>query len=374
MSDPTTPRKLRFAIVGCGVIHGTHVKAIQSLPDEAELVAVCDEDPERARATAEKHGVAAFTDLAAMLREAEFDVLNVCTPSGLHAKHGVMGADAGKHVVCEKPIDVTLKAADALIGACERNKVKLVVISQSRYSSGMRQLKQWLDEGKLGTLCYGESVTKWYRTQEYYDSGGWRGTWELDGGGALMNQGVHYVDQLRWVMGPVKSISATMATRAHERIEVEDVVSATIEFENGAVGTLLASTALYPGYRQAIEVYGTGGTVIVEGNKLKHAHFQTGNEQRNASGVKGSPPLVKDFVWQENPSGGDDTPGATAAADPTIISDSGHVAHLKDLIDAIRTGRETFMNGREARAALEVIVGVYQSARSGKRVQFPVVE
>src|SRR5262249_485943 len=159
-----------------------------------------------------------------------------------------------KHIVCEKPIDVSLEAADALINACERNNVKLVVISQSRYSSGMQQLKRYLDEGKLGKLAYAESVTKWYRTQKYYDSGGWRGTWELDGGGALTNQGVHYVDQLRWIMGPVKSVAATMATRAHERIEVEDIVSATIEFENGAVGTLLASTAMFPGWRQAIEV------------------------------------------------------------------------------------------------------------------------
>jgi predicted dehydrogenase len=365
--------KFRFGIVGCGVIHTTHIDAIKEMPDEAELVAVCDEDPERARQTAEKHGVTGYTDVETMLKEADFDILCVCTPSGLHAKVGVLGANAGKHIVCEKPIDVTLEAADALINACERNGVKLVVISQSRYSSGMQQLKRYLDEGKLGKLAYAESVTKWYRTQAYYDSGGWRGTWELDGGGALTNQGVHYVDQLRWIMGPVKSVAATMATRAHERIEVEDIVSATIEFESGAVGTLLASTAMFPGWRQAIEVYGTGGTVVVENNKLKEAHFLYGGEEQGMWGVKAKPPEVKDFVAavpQEDAASG--LGAVSAAANPAAISNNGHVEHMKDLMGAIRENRDTFMNGREARNALELILAVYQSARTGQRVYLPL--
>lgn len=362
----------RFAIVGCGVIHSTHIAAIASLGEEARLVAVCDEDEARARTTAEKYGVAFYTDLATMLAEADFDILCVCTPSGMHAKHGVMGANAGKHIVCEKPIDVSLEAADRLIEACKTNNVKLVVISQARYSAGMKQLKQYLDEGRLGTLCYGESVTKWYRTQEYYDSGGWRGTWELDGGGALMNQGVHYVDQLRWVMGPVKSLSASMATRAHERMEVEDIISATIEFENGAVGTLLASTAMFPGYRQAIEVYGTGGTVIVENGKVRHAQFQTGAEERTPSGVKTAPPEVKDFVAQAAPQTEEKTNAAATAANPAAVGAGGHIEQFRDLLGAIRENRDTFMNGQEARNALEVIIAVYRSAKTGERVTFPV--
>jgi predicted dehydrogenase len=371
-------RKLRFAIVGCGVIHGTHIDAIRSLPDDAELAAVCDEVEDLARATGAKHGVPAFTDLSAMLAEAEFDVLCVCTPSGLHAKHGIEGARAGKHIVCEKPIDVSLEAADALIAACAENGVKLEVISQHRYSPGMRQLKGYLDAGRLGTLCYGESVTKWYRTQEYYDSGGWRGTWALDGGGALMNQGVHFVDQLRWVMGPVKSVAASMATRAHERIEVEDVVTAAIEFENGAVGTLLASTAMYPGFKQAIEIYGTHGTVIVEGSRVRHAQFTDGTEERSQHKLAAYPPEIKDFetVSAAGSAAGEAAGSASgpqgAAANPAAIALDGHVAHFKDLIDAVREDRETFMNGREARAALELIIGVYRSARTGERVYFPL--
>ncbi len=364
--------KFRSAIVGCGVIHGTHIDAIKSLPDLVELVAVCDEIPERANRTAEKHNVTAYTDLDTMLKEAEFDILHVCTPSGLHAAAGVKGANAGKHIICEKPIDVSLKAADALIHACKANKVKLVVVSQSRYSSGMQYLKQQLDSGRLGTLCYAESVTKWYRTQEYYDSGGWRGTWELDGGGALMNQGVHYVDQLVWAMGKPKSVAATMATRAHERIEVEDVVSATIEFESGAVGTLLASTAMYPGYRQAIEVYGTGGTVIVENNRVRHAQYQDGTEERGMFNVKAKSPEVDNFVYQGNPAEPTGEGQKSAASDPTIISLNGHVEHLRDLVGAIEEDRDTFMNGLEARNALELILAVYESARTGQRVILPL--
>ena len=353
--------KLRFAIVGCGVIHGTHIDAIKTLENDAELVAVCDEKPEAAQATAKKHGVTAYTDLAAMLQEAEFDVLNVCTPSGLHAKHGVLGAEAGKHIVCEKPIDVTLKAADSLIKACRNNNVKLEVISQSRYSDGILQLRRWLDEGKLGRICYGEATIKWYRTQGYYDSGGWRGTWELDGGGALMNQGVHYADQLRWAMGPVKSVAATMATLAHERIEVEDVVAATIEFESGAVGTLTASTDCYPGYPTTLEVYGTKGTVRIESGKIKHAQFL---EEGDNVGAYGGKPKNSEQAA---------APAADAtASDPKAVSVGGHVAHIKDLIDCVREDRETYMNGPEGRNALELILGVYQSARTGKRVQFPL--
>jgi predicted dehydrogenase len=366
--------KLRFALVGCGVIHGTHVDAIRALSDDAELIAVCDEAPGRAQRAGGKLDLPYYDNLETMLKQADFDVLNVCTPSGLHAKHGVLGAQYGKHVVCEKPIDVSLPAADRLIEACDKNGVKLVVVSQHRYSSGMRQLKQYLDEGKLGTLVYAESVTKWYRTQEYYDSGGWRGTWALDGGGALMNQGVHYVDQLRWIMGPVKSVTATMATRAHDRIEVEDVVTASIEFVSGAVGTLLASTAMYPGYRQALEVYGTGGTVIVENSKIRHAQFQDGTEERSPGGVKAKPPEVKDFVAAvpETVTDGSDT-SSQAAANPASIAVGGHVAHFKDLIEAIRDNRPPFMNGVEARNALELIVGVYRAAQTGQRVHFPVL-
>jgi predicted dehydrogenase len=351
--------KLRFAIVGCGVIHGTHIDAIKTLGDDAELVAVCDEVRAAADTTAQTHGVSAFYDLDTMLKQAEFDVLNVCTPSGLHALHGVAGANAGKHVVCEKPIDISLRAADELIAACRKNNVKLEVISQTRYAEGIQELHRYLDGGRLGDLCYGEVTIKWYRTQGYYDSGGWRGTWALDGGGALMNQGVHYADQLRWAMGPVKSLSATMATRAHERIEVEDVVTASIEFTSGAVGTLTASTACYPGYAATIEIYGTKGSVRLESNKIQHVQFVDEGEEVGAYGG-----TVTRATSSSDPS---------PAADPKAITTSGHVRQFQDLIEAVRTGRDTEINGEQGRNALELVLGVYESARNGgKRVHFPL--
>ena len=366
-------RKLRSAIVGCGVIHSAHADAISQLPEHVELVAVADDKLERAAKAGEALGVPHFHGLDALLAWGEFDILHVCTPSGLHAACGIKGANAGKHILCEKPIDVTLPAADALIEACAANNVKLEVVSQHRFSDGMQHLKTWLDEGKFGRLVFGESVTKWYRTQAYYDSGGWRGTWELDGGGALMNQGVHYVDQLRWIMGPIKSVAATMGTLSHERIEVEDIVSATIEFENGAVGTLMASTSMVPGFNQSLEVYGSKGSVRITNSKVMFAQFVTGDEPQTMWGLEGTPaPVVVDGVWQNDDAEAETTTQGQGAADPRAISNLGHVAHLKDLCECIHSGAETFMNGREARYALELIVAVYRSAKTGQRVMLPL--
>jgi UDP-N-acetyl-2-amino-2-deoxyglucuronate dehydrogenase len=193
----------------------------------------------------------------------------------------------------------------------------------------------------------------------------------LDGGGALMNQGVHYVDMLRYAMGPVASVSATMGTLAHERIEVEDIVSATIQFANGAVGTLQASTALYPGYKQAIEVYGTHGTVLIEDSKIKHAQFADGTEEQGMFSVKAKPPEVENFLARAETQVAGNA-GVSAAADPRLVGLDGHLSHYRDLVEAIATGRETFMNGQEARNALELIVAVYQSARTGQRVMLPL--
>jgi predicted dehydrogenase len=188
-----------------------------------------------------------------------------------------------------------------------------------------------------------------------------------------MNQGVHYVDQLRWIMGPVKSVAATMGTLSHERIEVEDIVSATIEFENGAVGTLMASTSMVPGFNQSLEVYGSKGSVRITNSKVQFAQFVTGDEPQTMWGLEGAPaPLVVDGIWQDEAGEAATTTQGQGAADPRAISNLGHVAHLKDLCECIHSGNETFMNGKEARYALELIVAVYRSAKTGQRVTFPL--
>jgi predicted dehydrogenase len=219
----------------------------------------------------------------------------------------------------------------------------------------VRRLRAWLDAGRLGELCYAEASVKWHRTQGYYDAGGgWRGTWELDGGGALMNQGVHYADLLRWLAGPVESVAATMATRAHARIAVEDVLSATLRFASGAVGTLVASTACFPGQGAALEVYGTRGGVRVESGRIVRADFEDGEPTE---------------VYPPAPD-----PSATqGASDPSAISADGHAAQFRDLVDAVRAGREPLVTGEEARKTLELVLGVYASARdNGRRVEFPL--
>src|SRR5271165_1703710 len=259
-----------FGIIGTGVIAAMHADAIATLPG-ARLVAVTDVAAGAATAFAAARGCAAEPDLEALLARPDIDVICVCVPSGLHAEVGVRAAKAVKHLVVEKPIDVTLAAADRLIEASRTAGVALTVISQHRFDPGLIELKRLLDGGVLGRLVLGEASTKWYRTQAYYDSAGWRGSWAMDGG-SLMNQGVHYVDLLRWCMGPVTEVTAVCTTQAHQ-IEAEDTALAIVRFGSGAVGTILSSTAACPGFPQRLEVTGTDGTVIVEDGQITRRAF-----------------------------------------------------------------------------------------------------
>ena len=254
-----------FGIVGTGVIAAMHAAAIATLP-RARLAAVTDVADGAAAAFAAARGCAAEPGLDQLLARPDVDVVCVCVPSGLHAEVGVRAAQAGKHLVVEKPIDVTLAAADRLIEAARAAGVALTVISQHRFDPGLIELKRLLGDGALGRLVLAEASTKWYRTQAYYDSAAWRGTWAMDGG-SLMNQGIHYVDLLRWCMGPVTEVTAVCATQAHQ-VEVEDTALAIVRFGSGAVGTILSSTAAYPGFPQRLEITGTDGTVIVEDGRI----------------------------------------------------------------------------------------------------------
>jgi predicted dehydrogenase len=350
-------RSLGFAIVGCGVIAPFHARAIAELPG-ASLVTVVDKVAEAAARRGAEFGVDHTTDLDAALARPDVDVVCVCVPSGEHADIGVRAARAGKHVVVEKPIDITLEAADRLIDACREAGVKLTVISQHRYDPGVRRVRELIDSGRLGRLVLGDAIIKWYRTQQYYDSGDWRGTWALDGGGCLMNQGVHYVDLLQWMMGPVESVFARTETAAHE-IEVEDVAVAVLRFASGAVGVLQASTAVYPGLPERLEVSGTGGTVIVEAGRLTVCELKDEKGETSAYGTK-----LKD--------GRGPADGETGSADPSAISHYGHREQLAELMAAIAGGGETMLNGEEGRRPLEVILAVYESARAGHEVRLPL--
>jgi predicted dehydrogenase len=347
-----------FGIIGCGVIAPFHARAIGDLPN-ARLMAVADVVPERARGVGAKFGVE-HVEVDALLERPDVDVVCVCVPSGAHAEMGVRVAAAGKHVVVEKPIEITLEAADRLITACDDHGVTLAVISQRRWDPGVRALKELVDAGRLGRLVLGDAVVKWYRTQQYYDSGDWRGTWNLDGGGALMNQGVHYVDLLQWVMGPVDRVFARCRTAAHERIEVEDIAVAVLSFAGGAVGVLECSTSVYPGLSERLEVTGTGGTVIVEAGEL------TVRELKDEKGE------TDPYGGKKRKASGDGTAPASAAANPTDISYVGHREQLGDLLRAVESGRRPRIDGREARKPLEIVLAVYESARSGRDVALPL--
>jgi UDP-N-acetyl-2-amino-2-deoxyglucuronate dehydrogenase len=368
VAQPAAPviaerEKIGFGIVGGGVIGPLHAQAIGAQPD-ARLVAVCDIVPGAAEKLASQYGAEAMTDLDAMLARDDIQIVNVCVPSGLHAEIGIKAAQAGKHVVCEKPIDITLDAADRLTAACEAAGVKLQVISQHRFSASMQRLKRAIDDGSLGRLVMGNAEIFWYRAQAYYDSGGWRGTWSLDGGGCLMNQGVHYVDLLRWAMGPVTSVTAKMGTLAHERIEVEDAAVAVIQFANGAIGSLIGTTDAFPGYTCRLEIVGTEGSVILEDGEIKAWNLKS---EMGEVGAYGRSKEEKKADAATNGKASDQ-----GAADPAAISWGGHAYEIRDLIDAIHEGRAVALPGNEARNALELILAVYRSAETGREVKMPM--
>jgi len=338
------------------VIAPFHARAIAAL-NGARLIAVADDHAERAQSVAADFNVEALS-VDALLSRPDIDVVCICVPNGRHADIGVMAANAGKHVIVEKPIEVTLEAADRLIETCQKKGVVLSVISQHRWDDGVRELKHLVDSGQLGHLVLGDAIIKWYRTQAYYDSGKWRGTVELDGGGALMNQGVHYVDLLQWLMGPVEKVFAKTGTLAHERIEVEDVALAVLSFAGGAVGVMESSTAVYPGLSERLEVTGTGGTVIVEAGVMK---------VRELKAEKGETPEYGGKV------AGDHASGPGAAGNPADVSYLGHREQIRDVLEAIETGRPPQVDGAEGRKALEIILAAYESARTGRELALPLV-
>ena len=332
-----------FGIVGAGVIAAIHADAIAMVPD-TRLAAVTDVTVGAAAAFAAAHDCAAEPDLDALLARPDVDVVSVCVPSGLHAEVGIRAARAGKHLVVEKPIDVTLGAADRLIDAARAAGVALTVISQHRFDPGLIEAKRLLDEGALGRLVLGEASTKWYRTQAYYDSAAWRGTNAMDGG-SLMNQGIHYVDLLRWCMGPVSEVTALCATQTHQ-IEVEDTSLAALRFASGALGTIVASTSVFPGFAQRLEITGTDGTITIEDGAIVRRAFSGGAHEP----------------------GGPHGAAAAAGSNPAAVDVASHAAQLEDLLTAIEVGGQPAVTGESGRATLEIVCAVYESARTGRPV------
>lgn len=364
----TESRRVRFGLVGCGAIGPTHAASLRQLNDVADLVAVADFIPERAKKVADQFKISTIykTD-EELIADPNVDAVVFATPSGRHADQAVRALRAGKHVVVEKPMDVSLAACDRMIQAEKETGRKLAVISQHRFDTASIFVRDAIQSGKLGKLILVDMSVKWYRTQEYYDAGDWRGTWVMDGGGCLMNQGVHTVDLLQWLAGPVESVIARMATAAHERIEVEDVVVASLKFKNGAIGTLTASTACFSGQPARIDLFGTDGSAIIEGDRLKYFHLKSGVQvtaeeasQHARSVASGGTASVKDE--------GATRLNAGEVKEVGAVWGDAHTAQLRDFIRAIQTDGQPLIHGVEGRKPLEIILAVYESAKRGREV------
>lgn len=347
--------KLRFGIVGCGVIGPTHAKALESLPD-AQLIAVVDSVPEKAEKMAEKYHARAYTSLQEMLERERPDVVDVCTPSGMHGEHACQVMRAGSHVIVEKPMEIKRERIEEMLRVQKETGRKMAVISQHRFDPATQQVRTLIEQGAFGRLALGNAAIPWWRSQKYYDSGAWRGTWELDGGGVLMNQSIHSIDLLQWLMGPVKSIYAYTDTLAHS-IETEDVAAAVLRFANGALGTITATTDAYPGVTTRIEIFGDKGSAIIESDSLAYLHIANEHEQ---VGDYGASPKKSKAADEEGK-------GATAQ-DPAALQASTHAIQIADMIRAIKEDGTPLLDGNGARHPVEIILGIYESARTQKEV------
>jgi predicted dehydrogenase len=341
-------------IVGCGMIARFHVRALADIPN-TKVVALVDNRPGVAKKMSDDLGLGAgaYEDLPPALARRDVDIVIVSTPSGAHMEPAVAAAEAGKHIVVEKPLEVTLERCDRIIEACDRHGVKLCTIFPSRFADANVTLKKAVEAGRFGRLTLGETTCKWWRSQAYYDQGGWRGTKALDGGGALMNQAIHNVDLLLWMMGPPTHVSAFTATLAHERIEVEDTAVACLRFKSGALGVIEATTSVHPGMPKTIAVHGDRGTAVIEQEDVLRWEFSPETEEDRA--------VRQRFAQKVGASGG--------ASDPSAISHVYHARQLTDFVQALESGRKPLVDGREGRRAVQVILAIYQSADSGRFVE-----
>jgi UDP-N-acetyl-2-amino-2-deoxyglucuronate dehydrogenase len=340
-------RSVRVALVGCGRISASHVAAIDKV-DGLDLVAVSDVDVGRARALAEERGIPAFRTIEELLGGADCDVVAVCTPSGLHPAHGIVAARAGKHVVTEKPMAISLADADGLVQACDAAGVHLFVVKQNRLNPPIQLLRRAVDKGRFGRIYLANTTVRWTRPQEYYDAAPWRGTWEFDGG-AIMNQASHYVDLMQWLVGPVESVVAKTATLAR-RIETEDTGIAVLRFRSGALGVIEVTVLTHPrNFEGSITVLGEKGTVKIGGtavNRVEHWQFaEYDDDDKLIEAANTSPPTVYGF---------------------------GHEAYYRNVLAVLRGEATPGTDGREGRKSLELILGIYESAKTGREVPLPL--
>jgi predicted dehydrogenase len=340
--------KVSVGLIGGGNISDTHARAAIAIPG-VEIAAVYGINPEKVNRLCREYGGTPYGDFNTFLAHRPMEMVVIGSPSGLHVRQGMAAAAQGLHVLVEKPIDISAERADTLIAACEKAGVKLGVIFQDRFKPEILRLKQLVDDGVLGRLLLVDARVKWYRPPEYYQRSRWRGTWAFDGGGALMNQGVHTVDLLLWLLGEVAEVQARTATMLHS-IEAEDTALALLEFSNGALATLQATTAAYPGYSRRLEITGSEGTVILENDRIIAADLR----KQYKSLVSGEPE--------------DQSPSASS---PLVSDVRGHQSAIEDFIRAVSKDETPACDGRAARRSVALIERIYQASQQFSNCRNP---
>jgi len=339
-----------FGIIGSGMVADIHAKAIQNI-ENARLAGVCSSDPLNAGKFAEKHNCKAFLNYEEMLRSEDIDIVTIASPSGNHMEPVIEAARNGKHVICEKPLEISLERIDKMVDAHEKMGTSLGGIFNYRFNDTVALLKNAIEKGRFGDISYASVHVPWWRSNEYYMNS-WRGTWKLDGGGALMNQSIHMIDLLQYLMGPIESLQGYIATRGHD-IEVEDTATAIVKFKNKALGGIYGSTASFPGQFRRLEITGTRGTVILEENTFKVWQFIDQTEED----LK----ILNRFNEIE---------GGGGISDPSAISYQPHQKNIAAFLESIDAGRAFEINGQEARKGVEIVLAIYTSAKEGKEYFF----
>lgn len=342
-------KEIVFGIIGCGMISGWHADAIAAV-NGCRLAGAFDVNPASREKFAAARGVRAYETLEQLLADPQIDVINICTPSGLHADLAIAAARAGKNILVEKPMALNSQQCDAMIAAARENGVLLSVVSQLRFAHAIQSAKTALENGSLGRVVCGDIYMKYYRSHEYYAGSKWRGTWAMDGGGALMNQGIHGVDIMRYIMGPVKSVYAICRT-LDRKIETEDTASAVLEYESGALGVIQATTSVSPGSGRRMEFNGTKGTIVLMEDTIV---------EWTAEGMA----VPADILIRSS--------RMEASRDPTKIDLDGHIRQITDVADSVRRGKAPFISGEEGRKPVRIIEALYESSRSGQRVDINV--
>jgi UDP-N-acetyl-2-amino-2-deoxyglucuronate dehydrogenase len=341
-----------FGIIGAGAIAEVHARAIDTIID-AKLIGIYDHNPDKTITFSMKYKCTAFESAEELCNDNRIDIVCICTPSGLHLEPSLMAINSGKHCVIEKPIETTLERCDKIIEAGIKHNVMISGIFPMRFSRVNIELKKAIDEGRFGKLVMGDAYIKWYRSSDYYKDVKWRSSFNSSGGGAVMNQGIHSVDLLRWYMGKVDAVCAFTGLVGHKDLEVEDVAVATLRFANGAMGVIEASTAVNPGFFRKIEIMGTQGSAIIEEEKIVAWEFEK---------EKDSDQIIREKYSGSNQSGG-------GVSDPKAISDIGHLRQLLDILKSLDNGHPPAVDALEARKAVELVLAIYASARN-KRIVY----